>query len=252
MPDPQQIYQSKLTTNRAGGEPEARHPPPHRHLGVAAARFHPGAQRAQDGPDPLYVTTHLSLEPSTYLDRSSVYASTGFLGPWERAARNGSGNLLYVPVQFTAAADFWAGAARLLRDARRADGRPRPLQHVAQRRLGVPRRALSPPHRPGTRIVFEVCPHLPRVRGLAQFGDNELPLEIADVVVEDSTPPFYLLATPARRRGSRHRRTRRRADRGSRHAAARFGTVPMMVEASCAIAATSASTASSSATPTST
>jgi acyl-CoA hydrolase len=43
-------------------------------------------------------------------------------------------------------------------------------------------------HAPETRIVFEVNRHLPRVRGLEQFGNNEIHLDDVDLIVEDDSP----------------------------------------------------------------
>jgi acyl-CoA hydrolase len=41
---------------------------------------------------------------------------------------------------------------------------------------------------PDARIVIEVNRHLPRVRGLPQFGDHEISIEDVDFVVEDHAP----------------------------------------------------------------
>jgi acyl-CoA hydrolase len=43
-------------------------------------------------------------------------------------------------------------------------------------------------HSPDTRVVFEVNPHMPPVRGLEQFGNNELHISQVDFIVEDDTP----------------------------------------------------------------
>ena len=40
----------------------------------------------------------------------------------------------------------------------------------------------------GTRIVVEVNRHMPRVRGLAQFGNHEIPVKDVHIIVEDDTP----------------------------------------------------------------
>jgi acyl-CoA hydrolase len=41
---------------------------------------------------------------------------------------------------------------------------------------------------PATQIVVEVNPHMPRVCGLKQFGNNEFPLDVVSLIVEDDTP----------------------------------------------------------------
>ena len=232
MPDPRQIYRSKLTTNRelvAGLASGTR-----LLIGTWAGQPH-GFIRAlnerADGPDPLYVTSHLAVEPSTYLDRPSVYCMTGFMGTSERAARDGKGNVLYVPVQFTAAGPF-------------VETQPTPDYYVmrvapmdesgrfnASLNAGWEYRAALwlARNRPRTKIVFEVCPLLPRVRGLAEHGNNELPLDLAHLIVEDSTPPFQL-PTPepdAVARGIAAHVAALIDDRSTLQLG--FGTVPMMV-----------------------
>jgi acyl-CoA hydrolase len=42
-------------------------------------------------------------------------------------------------------------------------------------------------HSPSTRIVVEVNPHMPRVCGLEQFGNNEVSVENVHLIVEDDT-----------------------------------------------------------------
>ena len=195
MTDPRDIYRRKLTTCQelVAGLPHGTS----LLLGTWAAQPH-GLMRALeerlDGPDPLYVTSHIACGPGGFLARPSVYCATGFFGAYERAARDGAGNVLYYPVQFTAAGEFaqvhQAPDFFVLRVAP-MDSRGR---FNASLNAGWEYRAALwlAANRPETRIVFEVCPHLPRVHGLAEHGSNELPLEIAHAIVEDSTPPFQL------------------------------------------------------------
>ena len=232
MTDPWQIYRSKLTTNR---ELVASLPSGTRLLiGTWAGQPH-GFIRAlnqrADGPDPLYVTSHLAVEPSTYLDRPFVYCTTGFMGASERAARDGKGNVLYVPVQFTAAGPF-------------VEAMPAPDYYVMRVAPMDDRGRFNASlnsgweysaafwlrrNRPRTKIVFEVCPLLPPVRGLAEHGSNELPIELADLVVEDSTPPFQLAIPQADEvaRGIAAHVAELIDDRSTLQLG--FGTVPMMV-----------------------
>jgi 4-hydroxybutyrate CoA-transferase len=232
MHDPEQIYRSKLTTNQdlvASLAPGTR-----LLLGTWAGQPH-GFIRAlnerADGPDPLYVTSHIAVEASTYLDRPSTYCTTGFFGASERAARDGSGNVLYVPVQFTAAGPFVEALPApdyfVIRVAA-MDDRGR---FNASLNAGWEYRAALwlRRNRPQTRIVFEVCPHLPSVRGLAEHGDNELPLDLVDHIVEDATPPFHL-PTPQPDDTARGIATHVAAlidDRATLQLG--FGNVPMMV-----------------------
>jgi 4-hydroxybutyrate CoA-transferase len=232
MPDPQTIYRSKLTTNR---ELVASLAPGTRLLiGTWAGQPH-GFIRALnqrgDGPDPLFVTSHIAVEPSTYLDRPSVYCTTGFFGASERAARDGSGNVLYVPVQFTAAGPSVEALPAPDYFVIRTAPMDEHGRFNASLNAGWEYRAAwwLRRNRPRTKIVFEVCPHLPRVRGLAEHGANELPLDLVDIVVEDDTPPFHL-PTPQPDDVALGIATHTAAlidDRATLQLG--FGTVPMMV-----------------------
>ena len=43
-------------------------------------------------------------------------------------------------------------------------------------------------HASSTKIVVEVNPHMPRVRGLERFGNNEISISDVSLIVEDDTP----------------------------------------------------------------
>jgi acyl-CoA hydrolase len=195
MADLHQTYRRKLTTCR-----ELVASLPHGTqllLGTWSAQPHGFMQalcERHDGPDPLYVTSHIACGAAGFLDRPSVYCATGFLGAQERAAREGSGNVLYYPVQFTAAGEFAQVHAAPHYFVLRVAPMDERGRFNASLNAGWEYRAAWFLHRnrPETRIVFEVCPHLPAVRGLAQHGGNELPLEMAHAIVEDATPPFHL------------------------------------------------------------
>jgi acyl-CoA hydrolase len=185
----------------------------------------------QDGPEPLFVLSHFATAPASFLDRPGVTTATGFYGAWERAAKRGRGNVLYHPLQFTHAAESYQVAEPPDYFVVRVSPMNEQGRCSASLNAGWEYRALlwHHEHTPRTRIVFEVNSHLPRVHGLEGFGGNELPIEIADVVVEDDTPPFRL-ETP-------------QADEVARGIAGHvaslvddgatlqlgFGTVPMMV-----------------------
>src|SRR5262249_9704876 len=120
----------------------------------------------------------------------NVRCVSSFLGPAERAAQRDHGNVSYIPTQYT---DY----RRFLRTNRPADFylvRVAPLDergffHLSlsgsgdfEALRGLPRNA------PDARIVVEVTRHLPRVRGLPQFGGHEISVEDVDFIVEDHTP----------------------------------------------------------------
>ena len=232
MDDPRDLYRSKLTTSR-----ELVASLPHGAsvlLGTWSAQPH-GFMHALterlDGPDPLYVTSHIACGPGGFLDRPSVYCATGFFGAQERAARDGAGNVLYVPVQFTAAGEYTQVHPAPDYFVLRVTPMDEHGWFNASLNAGWEYRAALWLHanRPETRIVFEVCPHLPRVHGLPEHGSNEFPLEIADAVVEDSTPPFQLPTPDADdvARGIAAHVAALIEDRATLQLG--FGTVPMMV-----------------------
>ena len=90
--------------------------------------------------------------------------------------------MLYVPVQFTAAGPFVEALPAPDYFVMRVAPMDERGRFNASLNAGWEYSAALwlRRNRPQTRIVFEVCPHLPRVRGLAEHGDNELPLDLAD------------------------------------------------------------------------
>jgi acyl-CoA hydrolase len=148
--------------------------------------------------DPLYVACSPASGHGEVLSQPNIHCSSSFLGPYERAARRQRRNVSYTPLQYT--------------DAYRSVRGNRPPDYLIVRAAPLDERgyfnlSLSASwqhdaigwytrHAPTTRIVVEVNPRLPRVRGLRQFGNNEIPLTDVHHIIEDDTPlPDY--TTPA-------------------------------------------------------
>src|SRR5262245_57330349 len=51
--------------------------------------------------NPLYVTTAPASDAGEFLLQPNIRCITGFLGPWERAARRERGSVAYTPTQYT-------------------------------------------------------------------------------------------------------------------------------------------------------
>jgi acyl-CoA hydrolase len=147
--------------------------------------------------DPLYVSSSPASAHGEFLSQPNIHCYSTFLGPYERAARRQGHKVVYTPVQYT--------------DARKSVRSNRPPDYLIVRAAPLDERgyfnlSLSASwehdairwysrHAPATCIVVEVNPRMPRVRGLEQFGNNEIPLTDIHRIVEDDTPlPDY--ATP--------------------------------------------------------
>src|SRR5262249_42696718 len=120
----------------------------------------------------------------------NVHCVSSFLGPAERAAQRDRGNVTYIPTQYT---DY----PKFVRENRPANFylvRVAPMDDRGFFNLSLSAswqyNALRwlPRNAPAARIVVEVNRHLPRVRGLPQFGGHEIPVEDVDFIVEDPTP----------------------------------------------------------------
>jgi acyl-CoA hydrolase len=140
--------------------------------------------------DPLYIFCAPASDVGELLTLPNVRCVSSFLGPAERAAQRDHGNVSYIPTQYT---DYH----RFLRTSRPADFylvRVAPMDErgffnlslSASWQFGALR--WLPRNAPDARIVVEVNRHLPRVRGLPQFGGHEIPVEDVDCIVEDPTP----------------------------------------------------------------
>lgn len=140
--------------------------------------------------DPLYVSISTAPAAGEFLNQPNIRCLSSFLGPFERAARRDQDNLSYTPIQYT-------DARRALRVNRPADFfmfRVAPMDERGYFNLSLACsreqdavRWLSE-NAPNTKIVVEVNPKMPRVCGLEQFGNNEIPLSAINLIVEDDTP----------------------------------------------------------------
>lgn len=150
-------------------------------------------------PSPLYVFHNFTTCPLEAFSRRGLQSINGFWSPYDRAAQATIDNVHYVPAHFSTAGAF-------CREACNFDYfvfRVAPMD--AQGRFNCSLTAsfeyeLIPwlkEHRPQTKIVFEVNQNLPYVYGLEAFGNNMLPVEYADIIVEDDSPLFEVPTPPA-------------------------------------------------------
>src|SRR5262249_38377137 len=137
--------------------------------------------------DALYVTVAYTTGPPEFLSLPGVHASSAFLGPHERAARRDHHNVSFLPLQYNDGRHF-------VRESPPADFylvRVAPMDDRGYFNMGLASSweydALQwvSKNAPGSRIVFEVNPRMPRVRGLGHLGNNEFHLSDVDYVVED-------------------------------------------------------------------
>jgi acyl-CoA hydrolase len=188
MPDFQSIYQQKLITpadlvgqfkpgqviqlGTWSGEP----------YGVIRA-----INEAQEALVGVHISGAIATAPSPYMENLDIPLWTAFFGSQERAAHNAKDHVYYTPMNFT--------------DGIAIQGRGRPLDFYVFRvgpmnergcfncsmTAGAEFRVIPwlKKNRPDTTIVFEVNEKLPYVQGLTEFGNNELSIELADVIVED-------------------------------------------------------------------
>src|SRR6516165_9418598 len=140
--------------------------------------------------DPLYVFTSPASDVGELLALPNVHCVSSFLGPAERAAQRDQGNVSYIPMQYTDAykavqtnrpADFYLVRAAPM-DERGFFNLSLSASWQFEALRWLPRNA------PDARIVVEVNRHLPRVRGLSQFGNHEIPVADVHFIVEDHTP----------------------------------------------------------------
>jgi acyl-CoA hydrolase len=140
--------------------------------------------------DPLHVFCSPASDVGELLALPNVHCVSSFLGPAERAAQRDRGNVSYIPTQYT-------DAHKSVRTNRPADFylvRVAPMDERGFFNLSLSASwqfdALRwlPRNAPDARIVVEVNRHLPRVRGLPQFGGHEISVEDVDFIVEDHTP----------------------------------------------------------------
>ncbi|MBI1783663.1 hypothetical protein HYR69_00840, partial [Candidatus Sumerlaeota bacterium] len=131
-----------------------------------------------------------ALGPWRYMGMADTAVLTGFLGPFERGSQKQFNNVFYTPMQFT-------DGIKLARDWNRFDyvvQRVTPMDERGNFNLSMSGsweyNAIRWLHAnaPHTKIVFEVNPNMPRVCGIAEYGDNEIHISEVDYIVEDESP----------------------------------------------------------------
>jgi len=152
------------------------------------------------GIDPLYIATSPAASEGELLHQPNVHCRSTFQGPHERAAHKERHNVSFVPLQYT--------------DARKSIRANHPPDYVMFRAAPMDARgcfnlSLSSSwtpdafdwftrNVPSTRIVVEANPHMPRISGLKQFGNNEVHVTKVTLIVEDDTPlPDYSTPEPS-------------------------------------------------------
>lgn len=197
MPDSQTLYQQKLRTPRD----LAASLPPRSFLvfGTWSGQPHGLMRALADYRDDLYASITVLTAAGDFIMRPGFHGVTGFFGPQERAARARFDNIAYCPMQYL-------DAARWMRVAD-------PLDYIVHRVAPMDERGYLNfslcssweypsirwlrRHRPDVKIVLEVNPNLPRVRGLEDFGANEVHISEVDFVVEDDAPLQQFPTGPA-------------------------------------------------------
>lgn len=142
------------------------------------------------GIDPLYVSNAIATAPFELFNLPGVRCSTAFYGSVERASQKANNNVFYTPTQFT-------DGQRLIRESVPFDYfiiRTTPMNERGRFNCSLTSsfeyRGLKwlRENRRETKVVIEVNPNLPVVYGLPEFGDNELTIDDADIIVEDDSP----------------------------------------------------------------
>jgi acyl-CoA hydrolase len=162
-----------------------------------------GLLRALDrlgrGIDPLYVFASPASGYGEFLKQPNVRCLSTFLGPYERAARRERQNVSYTPAQYTHAAT----SVRANRPPDYVIIRTAPMDDRGAFNLSLSSSwAHDAVHwyarnAPSTQVVVEVNPNMPRVFGLERFGNNEVPIDLVSLIIEDDTPlPDYNTPEP--------------------------------------------------------
>jgi 4-hydroxybutyrate CoA-transferase len=188
MTDPAPLYREKL---RAAAD-FVRSIPPRSFLvfGTWSGQPHGLLRALADYREELFANITILTAAGDFILRPGFRGVSGFFGPYERAARARFDNIAYCPVQYLDAARGLQCAA--------------PLDYIIHRVTPMDERGFFNfslcssweypsirwlrRHRPDVKIVLEANPHLPRVRGLAAFGANEIHVSDVDVVLEDESP----------------------------------------------------------------
>lgn len=180
----------------------------------------------------LHVGSGIATCPSPYMQSPNMRVWSAFYGPQERAATAANGdNVFYTPYNFT-------DGCKVVQYGRDIDYYVYRVGPMDERGMfncsmtaGWEYRALQwlKQNRPHTAIVFEVNPKLPYVHGLPQFGNNELPLHLADIVVEDDADPLEYPVAPPTDVEQRIARTVAALVEDRDTVQLGFGTIPMAI-----------------------
>lgn len=180
----------------------------------------------------LHVGSGIATCPSPYMHSPNMLVWSAFYGPQERAALGANGDgVFYSPYNFT-------DGCKLMQFGRDIDYYVYRVAPMDERGMfncsmtaGWEFRALQwlKQNRPNTKIVFEVNTKLPYVYGLPQFGNNELPLSLADIIVEDDSEPLNYPVPPPNdiEQGIARNVANLVEDRGTVQLG--FGTIPMAI-----------------------
>ena len=148
---------------------------------------------------PLYVITAPASGAGELLFQPNIVCFSSFMGPYERAAQRDRRNVFYTPVHYSDAYQSIRTnpppAFLIVRTA--------PMDERGFLNLSLASSWTDDALRwwfrnaPGTRIVVEVNPHMPRVCGLPQFGNNEVHISEVHYIIEDNSPlPAYPVPEP--------------------------------------------------------
>jgi acyl-CoA hydrolase len=138
---------------------------------------------------PLYTFNGFTTSSFQLHNREGIHGVSGFWSPWDRAAHAAHGNMHYIPAHYT----LGGGPFREVLDPDYVIHRVRPMDERGMFNFSLTASweyeyiRWVKENRPDTKIVFEVNKKLPRVFGLEEFGNNELPIDCADIIVEDDT-----------------------------------------------------------------
>ena len=140
--------------------------------------------------DPLYIMSSYALEPWGLRDHPGMTILSGFHGPLERALCRERDNIFYTPIQFTDARKWTQEGVHpdffMVRVAPMDErGNFNFSMHCSWEYRAI---LWLDENSPNTRIVFEVNSKLPRVFGIEEFGNNEMPVSIPDLIIEDDSP----------------------------------------------------------------
>lgn len=158
-------------------------------LGQPRGILHAIGRHGRD-KDPIHLSTSPAVDADDILFLPHICSQSTFLGASEREARKRGKPVLYTPLQYT--------------DAHRMVRTNRPPEYVAVRVAPMDSRGyfnLSltsswqynamrwlASNVPDSKLVVEVNRHMPRVHGLAEFGNHEIHVKEISAIVEDDTP----------------------------------------------------------------